>query len=96
MSDKSALATLVGAYLHEDVFELYADEFAAVDAFVSGAPDIATALIDDIDDVLSRSSGEEELRRSLEALGLAIEPAAGVTYREWLTQIADRARAVLP
>jgi hypothetical protein len=92
MTNNSPLADLVGGYFHQDVFDVYPDEFAAVDNFVKSAPDLAAGLLSDIADLLANETTEDGLRGHLETLGIAIEPG-DLTYREWLTQIADRVRA---
>lgn len=93
MTDDSALAVLVGGYFHQDVFDVYEDEFAAADDFARSDPGLAAQLLADIPDLLDESPDEECLKTQLEGLGLAFRPDEGTTYREWLTRIADRVRA---
>lgn len=92
MTQRSALATLMGGYFHQDVFDIYPDEFAAVDDFARSAPAYAATLPDEIADVLRRLPNEDALETYLAQLGCAID-SGDVTYREWLTQIADRVRS---
>ncbi|WP_308043095.1 contact-dependent growth inhibition system immunity protein [Nocardioides mangrovi] len=82
----------MGAYFHQDMFDLYDDEFAAVDAFVASDPERARALPNEVARVLHENSTEDELEALLRGFGLAFS-TGGVTYREWLTQIADHVRA---
>lgn len=91
MTEESALAELIGGYFHEDMFEVYSDEFAAATDFAASDPGLAAALPGEVENLLARVT-EAELEQHLDRLGNAIEPAPGVTYREWLTQIADHVR----
>ena len=92
MTDESAFAVFAGAYLNQDVFDFYADEFAATDDFVRQDPDLAVQLLGEIRDALGRYPDEVGLKGFLDDLGVEIGPG-DITYREWLTQIADRVRA---
>jgi len=92
MAEDSVLEQLIGAYLNQDLFDLYPDVMAGVDDFVTEAPDLAVALPGEIDRVLAAYPGEAELKTLLTQLGVGFVPG-DITYREWLTQIADRVRA---
>lgn len=92
MTTESALAVFVGAYLNQDLYDFYEDEFAAVRDFAAQDPDLAAELPDEIDTALARHRDEFSLQQFLDGLGLEITPS-DVTYREWLTQLADRARS---
>lgn len=93
MNAESALAVFVGAYLNQDLFDLYEDEFAALDDFAMQDPKLVRSLPDEITAAVQRNPDEDSLRRFLGELGIEVEPSSGLTYREWLTQIADRVRA---
>jgi contact-dependent growth inhibition (CDI) system CdiI-like immunity protein len=91
MNDNSPLARLFGAYLNQDVFDLYADEFDGAADFASDVPDEAAAAADEIDRILSSNADDAAIQRALAGLAVEIEPV-GLTYREWLTRIAARLR----
>lgn len=88
---RSALATFVGVYLDEDLFEAYGDEYEAADAFVAEQPRHAATLAAEIDQLLRSNADESALARQLRDLGLGIN-TGDVTYREWLTHIANHVR----
>lgn len=90
--DRSALATFVGVYLDEDLFEAYADEFEALAAFMAEQPEHSSKLPGEIDELLASDPSDAELRIVLRDLGMGIDTNAA-TYREWLAKIADRVRA---
>jgi len=89
---RSALATFVGVYLDEDLFEAYRDEYEAADAFVNEQSRHAATLAGEIDQLLRSHADESALASHLGDLGLGIN-TDGLTCREWLTRIADRVRA---
>ncbi|GAA4737059.1 hypothetical protein GCM10023350_21260 [Nocardioides endophyticus] len=89
---RSALSTFVGVYLDEDIFENYANEFEAVDDFAGKNPELASKLPAEILSVLGTHDDEASLEALLQEFGIGID-TDGLTYREWLTQIADRVRA---
>ncbi|MFC7492812.1 MULTISPECIES: contact-dependent growth inhibition system immunity protein [unclassified Nocardioides] len=93
MSERPALEQLMGAYFHQD----WKDDgtvWDVVDLFVSHEPELARALPDEVESTLTDKSTEPELKdyviRELGAYYLA--DASGGTFREWLTEIADRVR----
>lgn len=92
--DTPALAHLVSAYFHQDWMHEFADEWASVDAFVTGAPDLAPGLPDDVARVLIEHPSESAVEEYLDALGCeyTADPATG-GYRAWLTEIARRVTA---
>lgn len=94
MHDVSALATLMGAYFHQD-WDTYGDEWDVIDVFVRDQPQQAAPLVADIEATLAAVTDEAELRTFLlEDLGACyLADADGGTYREWLTRIADHVRA---
>ena len=89
-----ALTRLFGAYLNQDVFEFYPDEFAGAADFATDDPQDAQVAADEIDHVLANNATEDGLQRTLQSLHVEIRPV-DLTYREWLTQIADHVRASL-
>ena len=86
-----ALKMLMMGYLHQD-YRLIGDVQANVDEFIVEDPELAALLPAEVSRVLAELD-EEETRALVVRLGAEIRPPSGVTYREWLTQIADRVRA---
>lgn len=86
-----ALRMLMMGYLHQD-YRLVGDVQANVDEFVADHPELALLLPAEVATVVAEvdeSGVEEHVRR----LGAEVRPPAGVSYQDWLTQIADRVRA---
>ncbi|GAB6986308.1 contact-dependent growth inhibition system immunity protein [Nocardioides pyridinolyticus] len=94
MTRKPALATLVGAYLNQDVYDFYPDEMAAVDDFVKLDPQGANELPGEIDEVLETRS-DTQIDALLISYGIGFVPGE-LGYRGWLAKIADRVRASSP
>lgn len=88
------LEHLFGAYLNQDVFEFYPDEFAAAEAFATEDPQRAASAADEIDQLMSHSPEEASLISALDQLGVEIQPV-GLSHQAWLAQIAGRVRATL-
>lgn len=89
-----SLAHLVGAYFHQDWFEFYPDEDAAIDAFIAESGDLVAALPGEIDRVLAMFPGVKELEAYLDSQRCDYIPPEGAdAYRDWLRHIADRVRA---
>lgn len=87
-----ALKLLLGAYFHQDWFDEFADEDAAVDAFVQGEPHLRGQVLAEIDDLLG-SMDEAQVAAYLDSIGCEYLPAGGVGYRGWLEQIAAHVRS---
>ena len=92
MTEDSALGQLIGAYLNQDLFDFYPNVLAAVDDFVADNPGEAEHLIAEINQVLTENPTDDQLETLLDGLGIGFI-ADPITYREWLTQIADHVRA---
>lgn len=91
-----ALAHLVGAYFHQDWFDFYPDEDAAVDAFIAESDDLVAALPDEIAWVLATFRTAADLEAYLDSQHCDYIPPEGVdAYPAWLTQIADRVRRAI-
>jgi hypothetical protein len=92
-----ALTQLAQAYLHQDFWEDYADPTGAVDDFLSRS-DLAGQVADEVDRALAEFPTEEEARRfvqdDLDSMYLPDED--GITYRDWLRSVAERARTASP
>ncbi len=94
MNQTPALYELMGAYFHQDWALDAADEWTVVDSFVDGEPDLAPLLPAEVEWALTHFTSETDLKRYiLDDLGAGyLADWNGTTYREWLTQIADRVR----
>lgn len=91
-TESPALWHLMGAYLHQD-YDLDGTIDDNIDLFVVDTPDLAPALPAEVERALRELSTEAELEAFVDDLGCQVLPPRGLTYREWLTQIADRVRA---
>lgn len=85
-----ALKMLMMGYLHQD-YRLIGDVQANVEEFIANHPDLAPLVPPEVSTIVSELS-EPEAAEHVRRLGAEVRPPAGVTYREWLTQIADRVR----
>ncbi|ABL83232.1 MULTISPECIES: contact-dependent growth inhibition system immunity protein [unclassified Nocardioides] len=86
-----ALRHFMGAYLHQD-FDLVGSVEDNLALFVRQSPALAAALSDEVADLLAHPFTDGELERLLDEMGCEASPPVGKTYRDWLTQIADRVR----
>lgn len=86
-----ALEQLMGAYFHQDFHDDYGDIWGTVDAFTAEEPKLASALPDEIAQVLARFPLEAEVDSYLESLGSSVylDQADG-GYRGWLREMSDR------
>ncbi|WP_155992866.1 contact-dependent growth inhibition system immunity protein [Nocardioides sp. URHA0020] len=93
MNDVPALDQLMGAYFHQD-WDVDGDEWDVLDLFRKDEPGLAAALPDEIERTLADHPDEAGLRSLIvdELGGSYAADGDGGTYREWLTQIADRIR----
>jgi len=91
-AESPALWHLMGAYLHQD-FDLSGTIEDNIDLFTQEPADLVQALPDEVDRALRELTTEAELKSFVGELGCQVRPPAGLTYREWLTRIADRVRA---
>ncbi|WP_395658484.1 contact-dependent growth inhibition system immunity protein [Nocardioides sp.] len=91
MHSKSPLATLVEAYLNEDVFDFYSNVMAGVDDYVASDREGARELPSEIDRILE-SHSDSEIEQLLVTHGIGFVGGER-GYRAWLQQIADRVRA---
>jgi len=90
--ESPALWHLMGAYLHQDyAYDGTIDD--NVDLFVVDTPDLAPALPAEVERALRELLTEAELETFVDDLGCQVFPPDGLTYRAWLTRIADRVRA---
>jgi hypothetical protein len=90
-AESPALWHLMGAYLHQDyVYDGTIDD--NVDLFVVETPALAPALPAEVERALRELSTETDVKSFVLDLGCQATPPSGLTYREWLTRIADRVR----
>ena len=92
MQEETPLELLLGAYLNEDVFDVYPDVMGGVDDFCRREPQLVAELGHEIDAALN-SLDDAALDTYVRGLGIGFIPGDR-GYRSWLRQIADRARAV--
>jgi hypothetical protein len=88
------LDAFFGGYMHQDWRDDYADEWAAVDAFVAEGPAEAPGLFrSEIAMLLTQHPTEDEVRRvvldDLDSYYLA--DVSGWKYRDWLQALSDHA-----
>ena len=90
-----ALGSLLGAYFHQDWDLDSEDEWAVLELFVAREPSLTAHLPGEIDQVLASRPTENDLRALVvdELGGYFLADWDGGTYREWLTEIADRVRS---
>ena len=91
MTGKPALATRVGAYLNQDVFDFYPDELAAIDDFIQSEPEGVATLRAELAEILATRS-DEEIDALVTNHGIGFIPGE-LGYRGWLVTIAERVRA---
>ena len=94
MNDVPALDQLMGAYFHQD-WDSDGDEWDVLELFRSDEPVLAAKLPVEIERTLAAYPDETRLKSFIldELGGCFAADWDGGTYREWLTQIADRVRA---
>jgi len=88
------LGSYLGAYLHQDWYDEYPDEWAALDDFLAdGPPENAQVFRADIAALLAEHPAEEDVRRIvLDELGSScLAEVDGWTYRDWLQALSDHA-----
>jgi len=86
-----------GVYMHQDWAVDYADEWAAVDAFVAESPAGAADLLrSEIALVLAKAPTEDEMRRLIldDFEASAMMENLGWKYRDWLQALSDHAAKV--
>jgi hypothetical protein len=86
------LEYLLGSYFHQDLHEVYGDEWGALDQFIVNDPHRLAGLPEEIDGLLASKVSEGELREYVTAVGAEFRPGGEGGYRGWLTEIARRVR----
>ena len=95
--NQTALAYLLGSYLHQDIDLEFGDEWGAVDHFIEFDAHRAIQVPAEIDALLASHSGESELKEYVHSAGaefLPVKYPGG--YREWLSEIGRRCREGMP
>lgn len=92
MTDRelSALAQLLGAYLHQDWPDEFDSDVSALRAIVDSEPrETILAAMREIDDLLSASLPESEVRGLIAGpVGCYFDPTSeGMTYKQWLMRV---------
>lgn len=87
--DAPALEALVRTYFHQD-YDLIGSISENIDRFVVDFPALAPRLPAE---VAHLAATDEEIETLLTSFGCELNPPDNLSYREWLTQIADRVRA---
>jgi CdiI immunity protein len=88
------LARFFGAYLHQDWNDDYADEWAAVHAFLAdGPPENAQLFRAEISSLLAEHPAEEEVRQIVldDLDSCCLVEVDGWTFRDWLKALSDQA-----
>jgi hypothetical protein len=93
VEDVPALDQLMGAYFHQD-WDMDGDEWDVLALFITDEPELASRIPADVEHTLATYPGEPELKAFIEVElgGCFAADADGGTYRQWLTQIAERVR----
>lgn len=89
-----ALSQLLGAYFHQDFSSVYESRDEALDEYVSEAvPEDRAQAAQEIGELLTMVSSEQELDTAATALGLDLLPPQGMSLRQWLELIRNRIAA---
>ncbi|HET9900534.1 MAG TPA: contact-dependent growth inhibition system immunity protein [Actinomycetes bacterium] len=87
------LRQLSGAYFHQDWFEEYGGEAAAVAAFVEESPTVAPLLPAEVEELISSVRGDEQaVGAALDKMGCEFQVQDDETYTGWLRDVARRVR----
>ena len=88
-----ALRQLSGAYFHQDWFEEYGGEAAAVAAFIEESPTVAPLLPAEVEELISSVRGDEQaVSAVLDNMGCEFQVQDDETYTGWLRDVARRVR----
>ncbi|WP_369387197.1 contact-dependent growth inhibition system immunity protein [Streptomyces sp. CG1] len=86
-----ALSQLLGAYFHRDFTYLYDSRDEALDEYVSEAePEDRAQAVQELGELLTMVSSDQELHTAAAALGLDLLPPQGMSLRQWLELIRHR------
>ncbi|WP_369170222.1 contact-dependent growth inhibition system immunity protein [Streptomyces sp. R28] len=88
------LSQFLGAYLHRNYSEFYASPEAAIDDYVSEVePEDRTQAAQEITELLTMVTSDEELHTATTALGLDLLPPDGMSLRQWLELMRQKVTA---
>ena len=94
MTAYPTVGSFLGGYMHQDWYDEYPDEWAALDDFLAdGPPENARAFRTEIGALLTEHPAEDDVRRIvLDELGsCCLVEVGGWKYRDWLKALSDRA-----
>ena len=95
-TDYPSLWQFLGAYLHQDWRDDYADTQEALLDFMEGEPAFAPELASEIDRLLASTATSRETESAILGLGSCFVPSAnGQDSREWLGLIRTEASRML-
>lgn len=95
--DYPSLWQFLGAYLHQDWQEDYAESAEALSDFIVGEPALAPHLVPEIDRLLAATQNSRQTEAALLQLGSFYVPSArGQDPRQWLAHIRTQAAEALP
>lgn len=85
------LSQLLGAYFHRDFSYIYDSRDEALDEYVSQSePEDRAQAAQEITELLTMVSSDQELHTATTALGLDLLPPDGMSHRQWLELIRQR------
>lgn len=85
------LSQLLGAYFHQDFSYFYDSRDQALDEYVSEVPpEERSQAAQEVGELLTMVSSDQELDTATTALGLDLLPPEGMSLRLWLELIRDR------
>lgn len=88
------LSQLLGAYFHQDFSSFYASRDEALDEYVTESlPEERAQVVQEIDELLTMASSDQELDTATTALGLDLLPPQGMSLAQWLELIRQRITA---
>ncbi|MGN9760839.1 contact-dependent growth inhibition system immunity protein [Streptomyces sp. SD31] len=88
------LSQFLGGYLHQNYSEFYNSPEEAIDEYVSeSAPEDRAQAAQEITELLTMVSSDQELHTATTALGLDLLPPEGMSLRQWLELIHQRIAA---
>lgn len=88
-----ALAQLMGAYFHQDFYEVHGGVLEALEDFIKEEPALASALPNEIEAFLETLSDDAAIHRELRRMGCCVFVGDGAgAYRQWLSEISDKSQ----
>ncbi len=89
-----ALSQFLGAYFHQNFSEFYESRDEALHEYVSEAlPEDRAQAVQELGELLTIVSSDEELHTAATALGLDLLPPEGMSLRQWLELVRHRITA---